>query len=73
MVNYSCIVTCLQSGLNLQPPDDCLLEANGTNAYNYVVLDKFPHTTVFFFFNYIYYLMELGDLKTKNKNEMKIK
>ena len=22
---YSCIVTCLQSGLNLQPPDDCLL------------------------------------------------
>ena len=26
---YSCIVTRLQSGLNLQPPDDCLLRSLG--------------------------------------------
>ena len=26
---YSCIVTCLQSGLNLQPPDDCLFRSLG--------------------------------------------
>ena len=26
-VEYSSIVTCLQSGLNLQPPDDCLLRS----------------------------------------------
>ena len=28
-IKYSCIVTRLQLGLNLQPPDDCLLRSLG--------------------------------------------
>ena len=31
-VKYSCIVTHLQSGLNLQPPDDCLFRSLGNQC-----------------------------------------
>ena len=37
-VKYSCIVSRLQSGLNLQPPDDCLLRSLGNQSLRYMSL-----------------------------------